>query len=335
MKTYSLLKLNRLIKNHRIKFLGLYLLHKLNKRYLAVYFDPVNACNLRCKMCYFTDSDYVKKLRGTFDKKDLPLLGKAVLRRALKLQIGCGTEPTLYKDIDKIIEIANQYKVPHISLTTNANLLKQEKLQQWVDLGLNEIIISLHGVHQKTYENFMQKGDYKKFHSALQWITKLKKNNNNLSLRINYTFNEDNFKELSDFFNIYGKYKIDTLQLRPINNLGNTSYQNFKMDKIIPIYDKMVHEIQSSCNSKNTTLIATPKATSLISRKNKESLIFNYTYCYISPLDFWHKDFDWKNETYNDFATRKKIPNEFLKNVFTSSKKLNYLQKDNLNYKIN
>ena len=62
MDVYKLLKLNRKIKNYRIKFIAIWLLHVLNKRYLAVNLDPVLACNLRCKMCYFTDKEYVKKL---------------------------------------------------------------------------------------------------------------------------------------------------------------------------------------------------------------------------------------------------------------------------------
>lgn len=334
MKVYSLLRLNRFIKNHRLKFLGLFLFHKLNKRYLAVHFDPVNACNLRCKMCYFTDEDYIKKLKGTFDKNNLHLLGHAVLRRALKLQVGCGTEPTLYKDLDKIFEIATQYQVPHISLTTNANLLTKEKLELWVKNGLSEIIISLHGVHQSTYEYFMQKGDYKNFIQSLNYISEIKKQHQNLSLRINYTFNEDNFSELIDFFKVFGKYKIDTLQLRPINKLGNTSYQNFKMDKILPFYDKIVGDIREECRSRKITLIAANKPENLISRKNTESLIYNYTYCYISPTDFWHKDFEWKNETYDEYAKRKKISMDLLKNVFRSNKKLEHLQTENLNYKI-
>ncbi len=334
MKLYFLLKLNRFIKNHRIKFFGLFLFHKLNKRYLAVHFDPVNACNLRCEMCYFTDEDYVKTLKGVFDENDLPRLAKAVLKRVIKFQVGCGTEPTLYKHLDKVFAIAKKYQVPHISLTTNANLLTKEKLKFWVDSGLNEIIVSLHGVHKKTYENFMQKGDYEIFHQSLQMITEIKKEYKNLSLRINYTFNEDNFNELSDFFITFGKYNINALQLRPISDLGNTAYQNFKMDKIIPVYDKIISGIKTNCKSKNITLIAAPFAKNLVSRKNDESLIYQYTYCYISPTDFWYQDFDWKNETYNDYASRKEIPQELLRNVFTSSKKIKKLQTENLNYKI-
>lgn len=101
MKYYKLLKLNSFLKSNRIKLLGLYVLYVMNRRYLAVHFDPVNACNLRCKMCYFTDKEYLKKTKGIFPVDDLPFLGKAFLRRALKFQIGCGKEPTLYKDFPK------------------------------------------------------------------------------------------------------------------------------------------------------------------------------------------------------------------------------------------
>ena len=157
MNIYQLLRLNRVVKNHRIKFLALYLLHKFNRRYLAVNFDPVLACNLRCKMCYFTDSDYVKTLKGQFKEDDLELIAERIFKRALKLQIGCGTEPTLYKGLAKIVALGKRYKVPYISITTNANLLDEEKIETLLKAGLDEFTISLHGVHKKSYEAFMKK----------------------------------------------------------------------------------------------------------------------------------------------------------------------------------
>ena len=143
MNIYKLLQLNRKIKSHRIKFLGLFLLHKLGKRYLAVNLDPVMACNLRCKMCYFTDKDYVRTLKGQFKNEELDQVAKTIFNRALKLQIGCGTEPTLYKELDYIVSLGKQYKVPYISLTTNANLLTEEKIENLLKAGLNEFTISL------------------------------------------------------------------------------------------------------------------------------------------------------------------------------------------------
>ncbi|RZV67600.1 MAG: radical SAM protein, partial [Flavobacteriaceae bacterium] len=117
MNIYRLLKLNRMVKNHRIKFLGLFFLHKFNKRYLAVNLDPVLACNLRCQMCYFTDSEILKTLKGQLTDDELHRIADLIFKRALKLQIGCGTEPTLYKNLDKIVALGKKYNVPYISLT--------------------------------------------------------------------------------------------------------------------------------------------------------------------------------------------------------------------------
>src|SRR5690606_236340 len=164
MNVYKLLQLNRKIKSHRIKFLGLFMLHKLNKRYLAVNLDPVMACNLRCKMCYFTDEDYVRTLKGQYKEEELSQVAKTIFNRAIKLQIGCRTETTLYINLECIVALSNQYNIPYISLTTYAIILTEQKIENLFKAGLDEFTISLHGVTKSHYENFMRKASYEKFH---------------------------------------------------------------------------------------------------------------------------------------------------------------------------
>jgi len=333
MNHYRLLKINSLIKSPRIKFLGLYIFHKLNKRYLSVQFDPINACNFRCKMCYFTDKDYVKKLKGVFDPNELPLFAKAILGRALKLQIGCGTEPTLYKDINQIIELGKKYEVPYISMTTNGNLLQEETLEKWVASGLNEITISLHGVIEKTYEELMQKGKYALFIKSLHAIAKVKQKYPNFILRINYTFNEDNFDELKYFWKKFDTIPIDILQIRPITKIGNTAYNNFSLEQILPKYEQLFQLFQKETTDRNITLIA-PTLSQLKNKQSSNSIIRDFTSCYISPTTFWEKDFDWKNETFNQYTKRTGWSKKIFKNIFASKKSIDKLKNKTLNYEI-
>ena len=332
MNIYNLIKLNRLIKNFRLKFLGIYLLHISKRRYLAIHFDPVNACNLRCKMCYFTDKDYVKKLKGIFPQEEIEYLGKAFFKRALKLQSGCGTEPTLYKNISKIVETASKYKVPNISLTTNANLLENEKLEDWASKGLSEIIISLHGVQKHTYETMMAKADYERFMNSLEIISSIKKKYP-LSLRINYTFNEDNFSELGGFFKTFGKYDIDVLQIRPIIKLGNTAYNNFSLKKIIPMYDDVLQNLTKDAKKHNVMLLA-HNIKQIKKRVSMESVINKYVYCYISPSDLFNENFKWKEDTYDTYAKRVSIGKQILNDAFSSKTKILSYRNDKLNYEI-
>lgn len=331
MDIYKLLKLNRKIKSHRIKFLGLFLLHKFNKRYLAVNMDPVMACNLRCKMCYFTDADYVKTLKGQFKEEELSQVAKAIFKRALKLQIGCGTEPTLYKKLEQIVALGKQYKVPYISLTTNANLLTEEKIESLLKAGLHEFTISLHGVNKESYESFMKKASYEKFHNAFKAFQKLKAKYN-FRVRINYTFNKDNFYELRDFFKHFDGESFDILQIRPIQKIGNTEYNDFDLDSIRKDYPALINTIRESCKKNNITLLA-PDTIPDNKAVNDSSLIFDYTFCYISPQKFWKEGFEWKQESFNDFSRKIGWSHTLFSNIFKSKATLKSLS-NRLNYEI-
>jgi len=331
MNVYRLLRLNRKIKNHRIKFLGLFLLHKFNKRYLAVNLDPVMACNLRCKMCYFTDDDYVKTLKGQFKDKDLDLVAKSIFSRALKLQIGCGTEPTLYKNLARIVELGKRYKVPYISITTNANLLNEEKIEGLLKAGLDEFTISLHGVTKKSYENFMKKASYEKFQNVFNTFARLK-SKHRFKVRINYTFNKDNFYELNDFFAHFSAKNFDILQIRPIQNIGNTEYNDFDLSTLTEDYPKLIQSIREACRQNNIVLMA-PSTLAGLTNENQSSFVFDYTFCYVSPNSFWKEGFNWRQESFNEFSKRIGWSQTLFSNIFKSKAKLRSLS-NKLNYEI-
>lgn len=341
MDIYKILKFNQYIKNHRIKFLGLWALSVFNKRYLAVQLDPVLACNLRCKMCYFTDDDFVRKnMKGMFKEEDIEPLAKSIFKNALKLQIGCGAEPTLFKHNTKLIETAKAHGVPYISMVTNGNLLEAKDIADFATAGLDEIILSMHGVTKETYEDLMDKGDYAKFHSVLQSVTEQKKTHPNFRLRINYTFNQDNFYELKDFFNVYDQYAIDIIQLRPIDKIGETAYSEFSLKKIEHDYPEVSDFLKNQAQQRKITLLY-PKSihrdeeiSLKVKTENDSSYLIPYTYCYVSPKYFWKDDFDWKAETFSAWQQRNKWNTGLLKNVFTSRKALDKMNRNMLNYSV-
>jgi len=341
MNIYKILKFNNYIKNHRLKFLGLWTLSVLDKRFLSIQFDPVLACNLRCKMCYFTDDDYVRNNpKGIFNPDDLEDLASAFFKNALKLQIGCGAEPTLFKHNKQLIEIAKSHNVPYISMVTNGNLLKDSDISNFAQAGLDEFILSMHGVTKESYESFMDKGVYEKFHDVLKNITDQKKVNPNLRLRINYTFNQDNFNELENFFEIFGHYAIDIIQLRPIDKLGNTAYSEFSLKKIEKDYFRISSFLAEESHKRKVTLLypesiyRNEQESIKLKTGNDSSYLIPYTYCYVSPKYFWKEDFNWKTETFSDWKKRTNWNAVLLRNVFLSKKSLDKTERNMLNYSV-
>lgn len=341
MDIYRLLKLNQRIKSHRIKFLGLWLLSVLDKRYLSIQMDPVLACNLRCKMCYFTDAEFVRQnMKGMFREDDLEPMARSIFRNALKLQIGCGAEPTLFKHNAKLIALAKKHGVPYISMITNGNLLDANDVFVFAEAGLDEIILSVHGVQKETYEDLMDKGDYSRFHAILQAVTDVKKQFPKLRLRMNYTFNEDNFYELRDFFDVFGKYAINVIQLRPIDKIGETTYDNFSLKKIESDYAGIVSSMKAEAENRNITLLY-PQSVSRneteslkVKTSNDSSYLIPYTYFYISPKDAWKEGFDWRSETFGDWRKRTNWSFGLLRNAFVSRQKLESQNRNMLNYSV-
>ncbi len=331
MNIYKNLKYFNKIKSPRIKLFGIYMLHILKKRYLGIFIDPILSCNLRCKMCYFSDEEKRKTLHGKLQDTDIELIAKALFHRALKVQVGCGAEPTISKSTPLVISLAKKYKVPYISLTTNGVLLDKETIHEYISAGLDEITLSVHGVKKETYEYFMTNADYDKFCEVLEMLSEVKKSFPKFKIRINYTMNEDNFLELKDFFDVFGKIDIDILQLRPIQKIGNSEYNNFSHQLLEQKYDETIQIVKEQCFQRGITYIAPNKLSINSSSENNNSVVVNSSYCYISPRSCWEDDFDYMTETYESYAIKNKLSRKLLKDAIfwrrdfrPSNKKLNY-----------
>ena len=131
---YNILRLGTQIKSRRLKLLGIWLFHVLGKRYIGIFLDQQKR----------------KSLRGTLKYEEIEAIAGSLFHRALKLQVGCGAEPTLHKDLVKIIALGKRYNVPYVSLTTNGNLLTKELLAAAVKNGLDELTLSAQQQYRRT-----------------------------------------------------------------------------------------------------------------------------------------------------------------------------------------
>jgi molybdenum cofactor biosynthesis enzyme MoaA len=285
-------------------------------------------------MCYFSDEDKRKSYRGVFSFEDVELISKALFGRALKLQIGCGAEPTLHKDLNRIIALGKQYQIPYISLTTNGQLLTREQLSDAAEAGLDEITISTHGLTQHTYEYLMTNGRFDLFLQTLHHIKEVKAQHPDFKLRINYTINNDNLEELSRIWAIIGdEVEIDILQMRPIQKIGNSEYADFDTSKMYNRYDAVIEPVIEECRRRKITCLV-PTKQNILAMKNNEiqdKRIETATYCYVSPRGCWQDDFDYKTDTFKSYSKAHHLGMKLLVAIFAKKKK----QPANTTYKLN
>lgn len=311
LNVYTLQKINKLIKNKRIRNFGIWMMHITNRRYLAIFFDPVLACNLRCRSCYFSDEETRKTLKGRFAKEDLGRIAEVIFPRTMKLQIGCSAEPTLYPHNPEIIRRAKEHGVPYISLTTNANLLTEQMVEDMLHEGLNEFTISVHGVKKVTYEYLMHQANYETFHASLKIIAEKKMLYPDFKVRMNYTINNLNVEELADFFDVYGAYNIDILQLRALKDIGGEIKHVEKDAAFQTALNKSLGRLRQECLQRNIYLI---EPDNFEDEENKS--IDHHSYYYVSPQMFVDKEMDWKKESFNEFTKRTKFSKVLFQSIF-------------------
>ncbi|WP_083631450.1 radical SAM protein [Labilibacter marinus] len=227
MNFYSILRYSNKIKSSNIKLIGLFILHILGRRHLSIRIDPSLNCNLFCRMCYFSSMEQRKKLKGIIPESDFEHIARVLFPKAFQVYIGCGAEPTTHRKFIELIELAQKYKVSDIGVVTNGQLLTEKQIEYMCHSGLNELTLSCHGVTKESYEHFMTNSKFDRFKQTLEQINEAKeRNNTNLpEIRINYTVNNRNLSELNNFFDLFDTYKISTLQIRPVLNIGG-KYSN-------------------------------------------------------------------------------------------------------------
>ena len=341
---YPLLKAFSRIRSSRVKHLGVLAFYLAKKRYIGLFLDPTQACNLKCRMCYFSGESHKLPDRSQLSLDDYKAMADAMFHRVLRLQIGCGAEPTLYHHLPEIIRIAKERGVPNISLTTNGNLLDVGKLDELVDAGLNELILSAHGLTRPTYEYLMQHARFDKFLALLDSLRQVKQRHPGFSLRVNYTVNEDNVEELALFPKVFEGLKVDVLQVRPVQDLGDSDYKNFSLDKVERCYDNVFGMLAEYARRQGTLLIVPTKANIYALTAGGEAgsdiklneHIQDLTHVYGRPGYLWRPDFDFRTDTFEDYCKRNGYLKEIISGVLPFVKctpKDNYVTKP-LNYTV-
>jgi molybdenum cofactor biosynthesis enzyme MoaA len=321
-----LLKLNRLIKSDRLKFFGAFIADIIHVRHQIVRMDTVDVCNLRCAMCYFSDDDWLKNNSGKrLTEEEVERLAEMFFPSALQVHVGCSAEPTMNKNFVNHVRLAKKkFKVPFVGMVTNGQLLTKEKIEELIDVGLDEITLSAHGVTKPTFEKLMQRASFERFHETLKMLDDAKKAKgvDYPKLRINYTVNPDNLDELAEFFNVFGKYNIHTLQVRPIVDLGDTDFKNKNFHPHLVRYNKAI-EVLARKAKENKIIVLANTIDPEYSQENPESIFYETAIQrYLGPSRVWKTSFDWRHISYNNFKKSEGYRWELLKIVFRGSKQL-------------
>lgn len=131
----------------------------------SVQIDICSACNLKCKFCFHSDSDAIKRAGIKFGIMSYQLFTKIIddmknewgEKKIKKLRLFKVGEPLLNSDVCEMIQYAKKANVAEfVEITTNGTLLNEETNLKLIDAGLDILNISVNGINEAQYQDACQ-----------------------------------------------------------------------------------------------------------------------------------------------------------------------------------
>lgn len=182
------------------------------QRYLEIFMDVNNVCNLACIMCS-RDSKH-KVINMT--PEEFNFIGEKCFRYAEKLQISCAWEMSISKYSSEILRILPSFEIPKTSVYTNGNVMKSELINAIFESGLTEIVFSIGESDAQTYSKIRKKGNHEKVLGNIRAIARRKsqKQLKNPYVGANLTCMKSNIEELPSFVRMASDVGIEFIRGR-------------------------------------------------------------------------------------------------------------------------
>jgi len=127
---------------------------------MAISIEPTTACNLKCPQCPSGLRQFTRptgNMKPDVNKKILDNLGKSLQHINYYFQ----GEPFINPHFLDLVKEARSRNI-YVVTSTNAHFISEETATRIVESGLNEVIISIDGTTQETYEKYRIEGDLAK-----------------------------------------------------------------------------------------------------------------------------------------------------------------------------
>jgi MoaA/NifB/PqqE/SkfB family radical SAM enzyme len=222
---------------------------KMTNTHLTKRFDlnVGKRCNLRCMFCYYLEeinSGYTQD-RSTKQIKDILKLGRRWGKTRVDLT---GGEPTIRRDLPDIIAYARKIGYETVCIITNGIVTASiEKLKEYNDAGLNDILVSLHAHDAATHDRLVNvKGAQSKVLKTIENAKSL-----NIEPRINHVVTNINYEKVSILAGVVAVFQPAALNFIVLNPTRDA----INADKALSItYTDVAHELRSAIEAHRTKI---------------------------------------------------------------------------------
>jgi len=177
--------------------------------------EPTNLCNLKCPMCPSGAGEMTRQ-RGKMDLLKYKNIIDQIGDRVMLIQFWNQGEPFIHAGF---LEMVTYAKSRHIATMTSTNghfLVTAEKAEAVIRSGLDEIIVSLDGLDQKTYEKYRVGGKYQTVLDGIRNLISMKNKLGSTSpiVHMQFLVLKHNEEQIEDVIQLGRDLGVDLISLK-------------------------------------------------------------------------------------------------------------------------
>jgi len=204
-----------------VKILSSMYLSKLIRKPLVwglppiVMIEPTNICNLKCPMCPAIVGKRVLH-KGQLEADHFNSLMDEIGEYVSQVQFWNQGEPFINKDFLEMVRYAKTKGVMTITSTNGHFIPTDEVAESVVNSGLDQIIFSMDGTNQETYEKYRIGGDFNLVIESLRRLSeaRIRLKSKRPLIELQFIVFKHNQDEIDGITQLAKKYKLDRLSFK-------------------------------------------------------------------------------------------------------------------------
>ena len=196
-------------------------------RFLSVFMDQNNKCNLRCKMCGFSDDRVAALPRYDMPRWLFDRIAAEVFPHAGYVCLSLMTEPFMTTDFPDRLRAVRDAGVPFSEVITNGTLLTAAACRKIVEAGLTRVIISIDGGTKEVFENIRTGASFERVLRNFELLRSTRASYGAAQplLRVNHVLSEMNIDHFDAFLRLMERLAPDEVAVRTISRMSNAILQ--------------------------------------------------------------------------------------------------------------
>lgn len=196
-------------------------------RFLSIFMDQNNKCNLKCQMCGFSDSRVAAISKYDMPRSLFETIARQVFPLTNYLCLSIMTEPFMTRDFPDRLQVVRELGVPYSDLITNGTLLTDEKIAKILDAQITRLIFSIDGGTKEVFETIRLGARFEKVIENFLLVGQMKRERNAALpiLRINHVLSEPNIDHFDDFLRLAENLAPAEIAVRTVSRMSDAIIQ--------------------------------------------------------------------------------------------------------------